>query len=87
MTEQTSFNSAQYCKGFNEGYLLTKHLPNIADQVVKAQGSSERLQGFKAGRTEFIIEQAKGPQQGKEAEKGHVEISKAKDAAKDDPER
>ncbi|UAY53181.1 hypothetical protein [Ferruginibacter albus] len=52
--EQTP--TPEYQKGFNEGYLITKHLPDLADTISKAITASERSEGFKDGRNEFNLE-------------------------------
>lgn len=48
-----------YIKGFNQGYLLQKHEPDLTSQLVPALGASEQSRGFKAGRDEFIAEKTK----------------------------
>jgi hypothetical protein len=48
-----------YIKGFNEGYSISKEMPEIAEALSKAFGNSDRLNGFKDGRSELINEQLK----------------------------
>lgn len=55
--EQT--NNTQYQQGFNEGYLITKHLPELSDQLSKIKNETPRIDGFKDGRNEFFQEKAK----------------------------
>ena len=49
-----------YQKGFNEGYTLAKHAPELAEQLAKAvDAESVRGAGLQAGRQQFIAEQTK----------------------------
>lgn len=52
-----------YLKGFNEGYLLKKYLPELADKLLQAESHSSRSNGFKDGVTEYVheLEKAKYP--------------------------
>jgi hypothetical protein len=52
-------NEENYIKGFNEGYSLSKEVPEIADILSKASGDSDRLNGFKDGRSQYINERLK----------------------------
>lgn len=45
-----------YLKGFNEGYLLAKHLPEVVEKVSPGLPSSLRSDGFNAGREQFAFE-------------------------------
>ncbi len=49
----------EYLKGFNEGYLIKEHLPDLADRLADSIGDSMRSQGFKDGRVEMIREREK----------------------------
>lgn len=49
----------EYLKGFNEGYTIKQHLPELADRLVESVGDSMRSQGFKDGREEMIREREK----------------------------
>ncbi|MEP7165219.1 MAG: hypothetical protein ABI741_11020 [Ferruginibacter sp.] len=55
--DQTS--ELNYKKGFNEGYLITKHLPELSDQLSQIKNETPRIDGFKDGRNEFFQEKAK----------------------------
>ena len=46
----------EYIKGFNEGYLITKHLPDVAKGVAIVKSLSPRINGLKEGHREFILE-------------------------------
>lgn len=49
-----------YQKGFNEGYSIAELAPEIAEILIKMQGTSERIEGFKDGHAQFVLEQNKG---------------------------
>ncbi|GAA3913674.1 hypothetical protein GO495_17645 [Chitinophaga oryziterrae] len=48
-----------YIKGFNEGYILIKHMPELSDKLPASMGNSERGQGFQAGKNQYILEREK----------------------------
>ncbi len=56
MQEQEITPTADYVKGFNEGYLIAQHEPELAAQLSKAEGTSDRLQGIKDGHRRFTLE-------------------------------
>lgn len=51
----------QYIKGFNHGYLLTKHLPDLVAKLLKhiKNATSDYLAGFFSGKEEYELEQSK----------------------------
>ena len=49
--------SDPYIKGFNEGYVIAAHLPDIAKDVSKVNGSSPWLEGFREGLKQYVVEQ------------------------------
>ena len=53
-----STQEQQYITGFNHGYLLTKHLPDLVAKLVKhvKASTSEYLSGFVSGKEEWEIE-------------------------------
>lgn len=55
--EQENFIEADYVKGFNEGYMLAKHAPDLAEQLAKATGTGSRLEGAKDAREVYLNEQ------------------------------
>jgi hypothetical protein len=57
LEDQTS--EKNYQKGFNEGYIITKHLPELSDQLSQIKNETPRIDGFKDGRNEFFQEKAK----------------------------
>ena len=48
----------QYIRGFNHGYLLTKHLPDLVAKLVKyfKVSTSDYLSGFFSGKEEYELE-------------------------------
>ncbi|MCW3120847.1 MAG: hypothetical protein JWQ38_339 [Flavipsychrobacter sp.] len=48
----------QYIQGFNHGYLLTKHLPDLVAKLVKQikETTSHYLSGFFSGKEEYELE-------------------------------
>ena len=48
----------QYIRGFNHGYLLTKHLPDLVAKLVKdiKETVSEYMAGFFSGKKEYELE-------------------------------
>ena len=50
---------AQYQKGFNEGYLIAKHLPDLSTRLAGITNETPHIEGFKDGRKQYIIELAR----------------------------
>lgn len=48
-----------YQKGFNEGYLMAELDPEIGKILSQVKGSSERIEGFKDGHAQFLLEKDK----------------------------
>lgn len=48
-----------YIKGFNDGYLLAKHDPGLAEKLPAELGKSERSAGLKAGKEQYLLEKSK----------------------------
>lgn len=48
--------SADYLNGFNEGYTLAEHMPDVAEKVSKALGDGDRAKGFQDGRGQLLLE-------------------------------
>lgn len=46
-----------FVKGFNEGYMLAKHLPDLAEQLGTTTGDTPRGSGIQAGRRQLFLEQ------------------------------
>jgi len=49
----------EYLKGFNEGYTLAQHMPDMVDSISKSLPDSERSNGFKAGQEQYRQELVK----------------------------
>lgn len=48
--------SAEYIKGFNEGYILAKYNPNFSRSDMKPSDPSERSKGFEKGMMQYEVE-------------------------------
>lgn len=51
--------SAEYLKGFNNGYVFAKHDPELAAALAAQMKGSEKRQGFRDGAKEFLSEKQK----------------------------
>ncbi len=51
--------SPEYIKGFNEGYVLARELPDIADKLSAIKSDSDRTKGFQDGQKVYVLEKAK----------------------------
>lgn len=51
--------SPEYLKGFNYGYMIAQHIPDLAQQVSKTAAESDRFKGLKDGIEQYTIEQSK----------------------------
>lgn len=58
MEENETIHS-DYQKGFNEGYLMKKYLPDMADKLGQGLDKSERGVGFQDGKNQYALEQRK----------------------------
>lgn len=58
MENQEQDASPDYLKGFNEGYVLSRHMPELSEKLAKALPDDERSKGFKSGREELLKEHA-----------------------------
>lgn len=63
-TQEREIDEQRYIKGFNDGYLLTKHEPELAAKITAYPNKqNDYLQGFSGGRAEYereVKEWAKG---------------------------
>lgn len=48
-----------YTKGFNEGHVITEHLPDLAKDISRIDSPSVYLKWFRDGRDEYVLEKAK----------------------------
>jgi hypothetical protein len=46
-----------YMKGFNEGYILAKYMPELSQQLAPSLSGSQRSSGFIAGREQYVVEE------------------------------
>jgi hypothetical protein len=54
--EETETPHPDYVKGFNEGYILSKHMPDLSAKLAPALEGSNRTMGMKDGREEALLE-------------------------------
>jgi hypothetical protein len=57
--EESDKVDPDYLKGFNEGYALAQHVPDLADKLSRVKNESERGKGFQDGRRQYTHEQMK----------------------------
>ena len=50
---------SDYARGFNDGYIITERLPELAKQLSHPSLESPWFEGFRDGRTQYVREQAK----------------------------
>ncbi|GAB3514283.1 hypothetical protein [Emticicia fontis] len=55
--EQNIQIDTDFLKGFNEGYLIAKHEPELSAELTKISSKSSRIVGFKKGQEQFVLEQ------------------------------
>lgn len=48
-----------YVKGFNEGYVFAKYMPELSATISKTETKSSRMLGMQDGRKEYLSEMAK----------------------------
>lgn len=54
-----AFDEETYIKGYNEGYLLAKHAPELSSKLEHIKGQASRLEGLLAGIEQYSLEQSK----------------------------
>ncbi|MFN8711911.1 MAG: hypothetical protein ACK5Z2_03580 [Bacteroidota bacterium] len=59
MTPSEPDDTALYQRGFNDGYLIAKHAPELSAQLADVQSNSPRMEGMKDGQDEYLLEQSK----------------------------
>lgn len=57
--EPTQNEVNDYQKGFNEGYLIAQHLPQLSDQLSRIDGDGMRLSGIREGHKQYLSERAR----------------------------
>lgn len=52
--QEREIDEQRYIKGFNDGYLLTKHQPDLAAKITAYPNKqNDYLQGFSGGKAEY----------------------------------
>lgn len=49
--------SKDYKQGFNAGFMLTEHLPDLAHGISKTDSALPWMEGFREGRMEYLIQE------------------------------
>ncbi len=49
----------EYVRGFNEGYMIARHKPELAEKLANIDSDFIRLAGFKAGQDQYQKEQVR----------------------------
>ncbi len=57
--EETEKIDPKQLKGFNDGYLLAVHEPELAEKLAKIEAVSPWLVGMQQGRIQYVNEQIK----------------------------
>ncbi|TCP25146.1 hypothetical protein EV195_104179 [Tenacibaculum skagerrakense] len=52
-------NMEKYIKGFNDGYLLKEHKPELLENILNTTSSNDYIQGLKDGEREFKKQKVK----------------------------
>lgn len=80
--EEATTPSPEYIKGFNDGYLLSKELPDLADRLSSAKSETDRSKGLQDGFKAYVLERAKEQLPGRSRSSPDKEL-KSKDKSKD----
>lgn len=54
-----ALQEADYTKGFNDGYIMTKHLPELSEKLSGIESDAPRIDGFKEGRKQFVLDKVR----------------------------
>lgn len=57
--EENAAYATLYKQGFNEGYIIAKHLPDLSDTLATVASTTPRIEGFQDGRKQFVLEQVR----------------------------
>lgn len=52
-------NTEKYIKGFNDGYILKAHKPELLENILNTTSSNDYIQGLKDGESEFNQQKVK----------------------------
>jgi hypothetical protein len=83
--EQEQTTDPHFQKGFNEGYIVTKHLPELSQDLAEVKSEAPRMEGFREGRRQFILEkvQERSPAYVQEGNNSQSNPYKTKNNSKD----
>lgn len=89
--EEKEFDEALYQKRFNEGYMIAKNMPELAEKLAQAIGENAQGFGFSDGRNQLLqdMQLEQRPDWLKESGFDRLEQSQDNDPDKDqsfDPE-
>ena len=59
--ENTTPKDKDYITGFNDGYILSKYAPDLAEQLAKIKSNHPRMEGLRDGKAEFVNEKVHYP--------------------------
>lgn len=59
--ENTTTRDKDYITGFNDGYILSKYAPDLAEQLAKIKSDHPRMEGLRDGKAEFVNEKSHYP--------------------------
>lgn len=51
-----AYDEEKYIKGFNEGYILAKHAPELSEKLTEIKGENPRLEGLLDGIEQYGLE-------------------------------
>jgi len=57
--EETTKVDPDFLKGFNDGYLIAQHEPELAEKLSKIKAVTPRIIGIQQGRNQYLNEQIK----------------------------
>lgn len=58
--EETDKIDPDFLKGFNDGYLIAKYEPELAERLSKIKAASPHILGMQQGREQLLKEQLQG---------------------------
>jgi len=56
MEMEEQMPTPDFLKGFNEGYIMAKHEPELSAKIAGALGDTERAKGFQGGQKQYMDE-------------------------------
>jgi hypothetical protein len=58
-TMEEEQHNPDYQKGYNDGYLIARHEPDLADKLKDVSDNTPRMEGFQAGRKQLLRDRFK----------------------------